>query len=183
MLPILCGKDGQRVSTQPREDIKTTELGSLVQNRALKENGLMDQNRDKPIHSDFDLSYSPSVVDFVLGNDGVAGDRVLGVSQGMTVTHFNLTFDDHIEMEVVLKDEVLDPNRHSTILFKENSDPNLCVPNFNGFESLDNSVIVSSSRYESSRIPLSDSVNNMVELISIQLEHEAGNGSLKVTGK
>lgn len=114
----MCGKDGQEVSTQPREDIKTAELGSLVQDRALKENGLMDQNRDKPIHSDFDLPYSPSTIDFVLGNDGVAGDRVLGVFQGMTVTHFNPTCDDHNEMEAVLKDEVLDPNRHSTCLIK-----------------------------------------------------------------
>ncbi|KAG8483235.1 hypothetical protein CXB51_022218 [Gossypium anomalum] len=86
-------------------------------------------------------------------------------------------------MEVVLKEKVLDPNRHSTIVFKENSDPNLRVPDLNGFEALDNSVIDFSRRYESSRIPLSDSVNNMVELISIQPEHEAENGSLKVTGK
>ncbi|MBA0650248.1 hypothetical protein Goklo_017693 [Gossypium klotzschianum] len=70
----------------------------------------------------------------------------------MTVTHFNPTFDDHIEMEVVLKDEVLDPNRHSMIVFNENSDPNLRVPNLNGFEALDNSVIVSSRHYGGEKI-------------------------------
>ncbi|MBA0557741.1 hypothetical protein Golob_014788, partial [Gossypium lobatum] len=76
----------------------------------------------------------------------------LGVSQGMTITHFNPTFDDHTKMEVVLNDEVLDPNRHSTIVFKENSDTNLRVPNLNGFEALDNSVIVSSRRYGGDKI-------------------------------
>ncbi|MBA0817730.1 hypothetical protein Gohar_022251, partial [Gossypium harknessii] len=42
----------------------------------------------------------------------------------MTITHFNLTFEALLEVDVTLKEGVLDPAKHSTIVFKENNHPN-----------------------------------------------------------
>ncbi|KAH1091318.1 hypothetical protein J1N35_018575 [Gossypium stocksii] len=94
---------------------ESIHLKGVVLDRALKDNGLLDQNKENPIHSDFDLFSFPSPTDSVSGNEGVARDRVL-------------------------------------VVFKENSNPNLHVPNIDGSEALDNSGIVSSRRYGGDKI-------------------------------
>ncbi|MBA0618759.1 hypothetical protein Godav_028057 [Gossypium davidsonii] len=130
----------------------------------------------------------------------------------MTTGHFNLTFEVQLEVAVTLKEGVLDPSKHSTIVFKENNHPS-------PFESADDDRAEvlgnddSTSKGQiaggkvcagkncrklnkkkrdqeshfkmssSSRVPLSKSVNNMVGHISSQIGKKGDTRGLKVVEK
>ncbi|MBA0770674.1 hypothetical protein Gotri_019278 [Gossypium trilobum] len=46
-------------------------------------------------------------------------------NSSVTITHFNLTFEVLLEVVVTLKEGVLEPAKHSTIVFMESNHPNL----------------------------------------------------------
>ncbi|MBA0681808.1 hypothetical protein Goari_023584 [Gossypium aridum] len=81
--------------------------------------------------------------------------------------HFNLMFERLIETTVKLNSNLLDPNMHLSVIFKENLDPN---PTSNsGTER-----VVNGGRFKlvgNSRVSLLEAMNSMAELLSAQVEN------------
>ncbi|TYG46831.1 hypothetical protein ES288_D11G287900v1 [Gossypium darwinii] len=130
----------------------------------------------------------------------------------MTIAYFNLTFEVLLEVAVTLKEGVLDPAKHSTIVFKENNHPNPFEPADDDRPEVlgkDDSTSkgqiaggkVSAGRNckklnkkkrdreshfkmsSSSRVLLSKSVNNMVGHIFSQIGKKGDTRGLKVVEK
>ncbi|MBA0772182.1 hypothetical protein Gotri_007601 [Gossypium trilobum] len=134
-----------------------------------------------------------------VGYVGVTGAYFDAASFDVISSHFNLTFEGVIEMGVTMKEGVLDPARHTTIVFKENKDPNLTGVVEGGCSKLSGNEAIHLSRFRvdgralgnrkgmrlkktiqdwgnifknlgNSQVPLAGLVNTVVYLISIQLE-------------
>ncbi|MBA0704594.1 hypothetical protein Golax_016841 [Gossypium laxum] len=132
----------------------------------------------------FDSSDSPRrkeqlVTPTHMGEDDV-NSIFLGALQFNTTLQFNPTFDGLVELVVELSAGVLNPGRHSTIYFKENSNPKPNEtknnPNHNG-RSLNKTIQERGSRFKlasNSRVPLLEMMNSMAKLINTQIQSEMG---------
>ncbi|MBA0611888.1 hypothetical protein Godav_012539 [Gossypium davidsonii] len=95
----------------------------------------------------------------------------------VTTTHFNPTFEKSERMMVALDGNVLDLGKYSTIVFKENYNPN---KEQTLRDSRDNFKLVGTAH-----VPLFESMNSLVELINAQLvtgkskETETSEGACK----
>ncbi|MBA0822099.1 hypothetical protein Goarm_018915 [Gossypium armourianum] len=93
-----------------------------------------------------------------------------------TTLQFNPTFEGLVELVVELSAGVLDPGRHSTIYFKENSNPKPSG-SLAGERSLNKTTQERGSRFKltsNSRVPLLEMMNSMAKLINTQIQSEMG---------
>ncbi|MBA0614857.1 hypothetical protein Godav_015096, partial [Gossypium davidsonii] len=93
-----------------------------------------------------------------------------------TTSHFNLTFEGLVEISVSLCAGVLDPKKHSAVTFKEI---------LTGGRNLDKTIRDWGIRFKlkgSNHIPLSDTMNSIIKLISAQLEAKSGKAVMIIAG-
>ncbi|MBA0668472.1 hypothetical protein Goklo_001379 [Gossypium klotzschianum] len=122
------------------------------------------------------LVSKPALLPVVFSNEAttIVGIIMSVETQCATTSHFNLTFERLMEFGILMSDDSLDPEKHSSVTFKENFSP------ISGGKKIDKSLRGQGIQFNTtrrSRIPLSDSINSLVELISSQLEIKAGKGN------
>ncbi|KAB2024808.1 hypothetical protein ES319_D06G111400v1 [Gossypium barbadense] len=126
-------------------------------------------------------------------------------------SHFNTMYEGLLEVSVKLKEGVLNHSNHSAVTFKENMHPNpgsvmgVAQQNFLGREGVAADLRIDGEKVggghrgrklsktirdrgnlfksSTSRIPLPDSVNNLVEFITSQIEKETAQEGPKKAGK
>ncbi|MFQ6642920.1 hypothetical protein Gotur_018274 [Gossypium turneri] len=126
-------------------------------------------------------------------------------------SHFNTMYEELLEVSVKLKEGVLNHSNHSAVTFKENMHPNpgsvmgVAQQNFLGREGVAADLRIDGEKVggghrgrklsktirdrgnlfksSTSRIPSPDSVNNLVEFITSQIEKETAQEGPKKAGK
>ncbi|KAK5835307.1 hypothetical protein PVK06_010995 [Gossypium arboreum] len=116
---------------------------------------------------------------------GALGVRSVASISSNISTHLNSIFKGPMEVAVLLREGVLDPSKHTTIVFKKNTVGGKLGVARNGTK-LNRTIRNQETRFKtpnSYRIPISKSINNMVDFISSQLKERVGAGGLNVAKK